>query len=387
MATRRGTQRRKSSVAMDAVILDAAVGVVLESGPDDLNLSAVARTAGVTTGAVYSRYENRQELLLDVWDKRASDALRQLIFLAAQASRGDTRAATQAAALLAARDPGPLAGIALMIAAPRIEELDEALIPQVRSWFDPSSDSGAWDALVVVAFLLGALAFDAASGSPQRDWGRPLLWASTQALPAPTPRGSTDIDQDDQLLELLNFKTGDEVRDQLLESMALVVAKSGLKRATTSRIARSAGYQQSAVFDLWPTRAQLVAEFVGIALQGMVRSTSPLGAPALAGDAAAATEALTRVLGPAYQRFRRLRLETVLAAMADGVVAALIAQSDAAALTAMLGPQPDPAALGLAEAVRAVTLGCILLEETVGGIESLDFTGPVAALLGVAARP
>lgn len=388
MATRRGTERRKASVEMDAAVLDGAVAVIRDAGPDDLNLSAVARAAGVTTGAVYARYENRQELLLDVWEKRAAAQLRELIELVVQANDGDAQAAALAGTRLQARDPRPMVAVALMIAAVRVEELEEVLLPQVRAWFDPAAEgSAAREAIVLVAFLLGALAFDATLNAPPRDWSQPLLWASSQAVPPPHRVAQPDARQPDELLDLIPVDTGDLVRDQLLQSMAVIVAKSGLKRATTSRIARAVGYQQGVVFELWPTRADLVTEFIGLALKGMVRTTSPLGAAALAGDAAGASRALTRVLSPAYQRTRRLRLETVVAAMSDPHVAAIVAAQDSAAIAAMFGDRPDPLVLVLAEAIRAVTLGLVLLEETVGGLADLDFTAPVTTLLSAARRP
>lgn len=380
-------RRRKTALELDRVIRRAAVTVIRDGGPDDLNLSAVARAAGATTGAVYARYENRQELLLDAWNGEAAAAVQQLIALGGRMSRGDAQAASIAAAQMQANDPALAAAIALMIVAPRIEELDEALLPQLRSWFDDSDQSRA--GLLCVALLLGAAAFDAAADAPKRSWDLPLQWAAQQGLPAPPHAGNPDSrkpqqPQDDDLLELVPVDTGDEIRDELLRSMALIVTKSGFTRATTSRIARAVGYPQSAVFELWPTRADLLTQFTTASLQAMVRTTSPLGAAALAGDAAGANQALARILSPAYRRTRRLRLETVLAAMSDRQVAGAVSASDAAALQVMqtmLGSQPAPGILALAEAVRATVLGLVLLEETVGGCADLDYSGPIGVLL------
>lgn len=381
MATHRGTRRRERSVAIDDLVLDAAVPVIRELGPDDLNLSAVARAAGLTTGAVYARYENRQELLLDVWDRRASAALLRLVDLAIDINAADQQAAGEAGSLLVRRDPTAMAGIALLIAAPRVEELEESLLPQVRAWFD-DSDRGrqARQALMVVAYILGALAFDAAMGSSKRDWATPLALAARRPLPAPKVKPVTG--ETDALLEVLGVDTGDAVRDQILEAMAVVVARSGLKRATTSRVARAAGYQQSAVFSLWPNRAALVAEFTEVALAGMGRATAPAGAQAVARESGQATQGLARILGPSFQRTRRLRLEFVLAAMSDEAVAAVVSRSDDVAVGAMAGQ--DPSARALAQAVRAVVLGLVILEETVGGCAGVDLTAPISALLAAA---
>jgi len=173
-------------VVLDEAVLDAAVAVVGELGADDVNLSAVARAAGVTTGAVYSRYENRQEILVDVWQKRAAGVIREVIGLGVRTTQGDSTAATQAAQLLTVRDRRAFAGIALLIAAPRVDELQESVLPQVHSWFDDGPDGTAARAsLPMISFMLGAIAFDAARSAPIRDWDRPLSWGARGAIPPP----------------------------------------------------------------------------------------------------------------------------------------------------------------------------------------------------------
>jgi len=382
VATRRGTVRRRTSVILDEAVLDAAVAVVGEYGADDVNLSAVARTAGLTTGAVYSRYENRQEILVDVWQKRASDAIREVIDLGIRITQGDSAAASLAAELLQRRDRRAFAGLALLIAAPRVDELQESLLPEVRSWFDDGPEAKAARAsLPMIGFLLGAIGFDAALSAPARDWDRPLAWGARGAIPPPINTGRDPGESPDLLDDLIQVDTGDEVQDRLLRSMAAIVARSGLKRATTSRVARAAGYSQSAVFDTWPTRDDLVREFSRTVLHGMVSSTSPLGSPAPAGDSAGASLGLASILGPPFRLARRLRLEFALAAMSDQVVAEVVRESDEEAVSALVQHSVDPRLRILVESQRALVLGLVLLEETVGGCGPLDFTPPITALL------
>lgn len=372
-------------MVLDGVVLDAAVAVIGEFGADDVNLSAVARSAGLTTGAVYSRYENRQEILVDVWHKRAADVIREVIDLGVRITQGDGKAVSRATDLLAVRDRRALAGLALLIAAPRVDELQESLLPEVRSWFDDGPEGKAARAsLPMIGFMLGAIGFDAAHSAPVRDWGRPLSWGARGAIPPPMNVGRDSQDSPDLLVELIRVDTGDEVQDRLLRSMASIVARSGLKRATTSRVARAAGFSQSAVFDIWPTRDDLVREFSRTVLHGMVSSTSPLGSPAPAGDSVGASHGLASILGPSFRMFRRLRLEFALAAMSDEVVADVVRESDEEAVSALVQQSSDPRLRVLAESQRALVLGLILLEETVGGCGSVDFSAPISALLASA---
>ncbi len=377
--------RRRTSVVIDEVVLDAAVAVVGESGTDDVNLSAVARTAGLTTGAVYSRYENRQEILVDVWQKRAAGVIREVIDLGVRITQGDSEAASLAADLLRRRDRRAFAGLALLIAAPRVDELQESLLPEMRAWFDESPEGKAANAsLPMIGFLLGAIGFDSALSAPARDWDRPLSWGARGATPPPVEAEREAGDSTDLLVDLIRVDTGDEVQDRLLRSMAAIVARSGLKRATTSRVARAAGFSQSAVFDIWPTRDDLVREFSRTVLHGMVSSTSPLGSPAPAGDSAGASLGLTSILGPSFRLLRRLRLEFALAAMSDRVVADVVRESDEEAVSALVQHSVDPRLRILAESQRALVLGLILLEETVGHVGSRDFSTPIGTLLASA---
>lgn len=373
-------KRKALSLATGEAILDSAVAVFRSHGPDSLNLSQVARSAGVTTGAVYARYENREELLVDVWVRRAGPQLRTLLDLTVRAYTGDDKAAAQAAAMLDSRDGCLTAGYLLMVMAPRVDELGEVVLPDMRDWF---ADSPTWsDALIAIAYVLGAVGFDSVLDAPDRDWGAPLAWAGALGAPDRHPRGKAADERQDALAELIHAETGDPVRDAMLVSMASVVARSGLARATTARVARTAGFPQSALFALWPTRADLVAEWAPTVLEGLVRSAAAAGWVAASGDATEAAQGLSEILGPSYHLARRMRLELLLAAVTDPVVAAAVASSDETSVARLI--EQDPGQRVLADALRAVVLGFVLLEETIGGMADLDLVRPIAPLLQAA---
>src|SRR5580698_3548752 len=64
------SQRTRSAraIANDAAILDAAIGEVLRVGVDHVSLRDVGHRAGLTHGATYARYEDVDELLVDIWN-------------------------------------------------------------------------------------------------------------------------------------------------------------------------------------------------------------------------------------------------------------------------------------------------------------------------------
>lgn len=63
--TRRGRTR---SAAHDAAILDAAIDLLIDLGPDAASVEAIARRAGVAKLTVYRRWKSKEELLIAAID-------------------------------------------------------------------------------------------------------------------------------------------------------------------------------------------------------------------------------------------------------------------------------------------------------------------------------
>ena len=60
-------------------LLRAAIDEFVEKGLDRAGVAAIARRAGVTTGAIYSRWTGKQEMMLDAVDEVMSLHLSQLL--------------------------------------------------------------------------------------------------------------------------------------------------------------------------------------------------------------------------------------------------------------------------------------------------------------------
>ena len=60
-------------------LLHAAAEVFAEKGYEKAGVAEIARRAGVTTGAIYSRYSGKAELLLDAVDHHVSHDIEQLL--------------------------------------------------------------------------------------------------------------------------------------------------------------------------------------------------------------------------------------------------------------------------------------------------------------------
>jgi len=70
-------------------LLTAAIDVFTERGIEKAGVALIARRAGLTTGAIYSRWEGKQELLLDALDVVLMQQIAQLLAVGPDASAAD----------------------------------------------------------------------------------------------------------------------------------------------------------------------------------------------------------------------------------------------------------------------------------------------------------
>ncbi len=66
MASRHRSSR---AIANDASIREATVELILRTGIDNISFRDVGREAGLTHGALYARFEDVEELLVDLWSE------------------------------------------------------------------------------------------------------------------------------------------------------------------------------------------------------------------------------------------------------------------------------------------------------------------------------
>jgi len=72
-------RRRADAARNDDLLLDAALKLLREKGPDRITALDLARITKLTTGAVYARYENNEEILVVLWQHRISGPMRAFL--------------------------------------------------------------------------------------------------------------------------------------------------------------------------------------------------------------------------------------------------------------------------------------------------------------------
>jgi TetR/AcrR family transcriptional repressor of uid operon len=183
-------------------LLDAATDIFAERGYDRAGVAEIARRAGVTTGAIYSRYRGKAELLVEALDRHMAGHLEAVIVSGESVTATDILAALGAHILEA--DEHDLASGALLleatVAARREPELaamlerrlaDERMrvakvIEQAKAegLFDP-----ALDVVAVVTFIQSiglGFVFFRTIGTPMpepSDWQMIVDRLITAALP------------------------------------------------------------------------------------------------------------------------------------------------------------------------------------------------------------
>jgi AcrR family transcriptional regulator len=377
----RGTTRRERAAAVDSRLLDAAIAEIRANGPDDLNLSSVARRARVTTGAIYARYENANELVLNAWNGRCVDPLQQFILDSIATARGDEGATRALRATLIDLPSSIAASLAVLIAAPRVDEFQETVIPEFGGWLRSLREDGTLsnDVLIPVSYVMGAACFDAMVDAPAGDWVSPLSWITAAPISLAASDPIAAIASDEVTDIPFTIATGDATRDALLTGAVSVIARSGLRRSSTSRIARASGHTQSALFQTWKTRRDLVSDLAGHISHSFAEAARPYGSAAVAGDTRSAAQGIARLLTHSAHIQRRARLEFTLAAMYDRDVAERVYEEDQFAVDALARVAPH--AVSLVRSIRAVVLGLILLEEVMGELATIDFAPLIQPLL------
>ena len=260
------TRRRADAARNDDLLLDAALELLREKGPDRIAALDLARLAKLTTGAVYARYENNEEILVGLWQHRISGPMRAFFEASLPAIHpGPNRAEAQAIIAKTISNPhGPLRpGIALLIASSRVPELHEIIVPEIQGWLrelgisDDRDDVESMQKLGIISFVLGCLYFAAADMFDFADWEavKPL---AHYVLENPSADGVPVVDEiAGPSVEVI---TDNDIRDALVNGAARVIARGGIERATTQRIARAAALPPSALFSEYRTRQALFSD-------------------------------------------------------------------------------------------------------------------------------
>ncbi|MFM8507428.1 MAG: TetR family transcriptional regulator [Actinomycetota bacterium] len=262
-AESRRRKRTDSQLRNNEKLLDSMVAETDRHGLDDLRSARVAKSAGLTTGALYCRFENADEMLLGMWQQRVSEPFLNHVRDTVRYVLGDLD--QRHPVLHAVEKPAPLLrlGAEFCVVAPRNITLSEVISPAIINLLAELGLTANCDPLEGAKVMIAA---SAATGTALRaivtgtnpGWGAALR--ALRAAASRAERRSHTADLGDLAPDPIN--TGNPVRDALLISAKRVVANVGFQRATVSRIARRASLTPSAIYQLWDDKESMLDEAI-----------------------------------------------------------------------------------------------------------------------------
>jgi AcrR family transcriptional regulator len=338
------TSRRRSaaSIETDGRLLESALDEMTDVGVDRLGMIGVARHVGLTTGALYGRYENVNELAADIWRSRVSEAFFAFLDDVVLALLdGDAKARAHVLEILAAPPREIIAGLELMVCARRVDELEEVVRPDVDAWMKrrgalPRARDKRRRAQVL--FAIGAVAGILLHGIPnprEIDWERELvriMWSFGRGYAAPSDRFVPEK------TGAVRAAQGEPHQDALIDAVAAITTRVGFERATASRIARRANLTSGAIYARYQTKDDLLTDAVEVLLAK--RFSDDLAANTYLFNAPDVGIATARVvggyLGTARRDWRIFRIEAQLASRYRPALAATLDRVQERAIRAYL---------------------------------------------------
>lgn len=307
--------RLPKSEATRQRLLDVAVAEIVGNGPDRVSFTAIAKRASMSTGALYARYENADELIIDVWHERAFPALQKLSQTIVDACVGDNRknSRQQLSAVVNSRDTLITAGVLILIAARRNEVLHEVVRPSfVAHVEDVAHRLPVVD--ILLAHMYGELLLSRGLGIEIIDWSGIVLMlcrAAGQAIENPVVTPIVDV-----AFPNLEFNELDEFDTALFAAVADVIGHVGVENATISRIARKATVNPASMYMRYADKGELLERAAEVVMDAVSSANDFItGAFDDQNSSLSKSVSMWRARGSdEYSAIRNLRLELMTAA-------------------------------------------------------------------------
>ena len=271
-------RRAKSarSLANSAKVLDAVRKNATKVGLDELSAGSVAKLCGLSTGSIYSRFEDADEMAIALWEQVVKQPFKQRLWRGVDYiyTPNSSRLVIDEEATFKAdfENPDEISklGVEFLVVAKRNNAIGEVVIPEVSTWFNEFGLNQANSEINNAAIALG---LSASIGTAMRafalgsnsDW---LAIASGIRDAVTAARRTTPLTRppDLPLPKLFEIQTGNPVRDALIIAVGQVVATSGYSRATISRIVRKSGLSNGSLYNLYENKEELTDDAMQMTL-------------------------------------------------------------------------------------------------------------------------
>ncbi len=350
--------RSARALANDAAIRAAGIAEVLRVGVDHLSLRDVGHRAGLTHGATYARYEDVDELLVDLWNSTMlARAIALYDLCAALVRQPSAERAADLHRWVSRAEPADVACFQVLFTARRLPTLHEEVEPfldeyLIGRWARPDLDP-AVGLRVAVLFTLSLVTLAAANRFGHDDELDAAFFAIlAEGLSVPPAA----VGPSPALAPPAPFSPppSDDLRTQLAVATFGVVGRSGYTRATISRIARRANCSPGAIYKLFASKEDLAIEAMRTVMRARLLSPGRRLDMTREGWL---TETLLDAIAPANHVRAQFNLEmTIAGAHNERIRAAILARlTDIESVASILADLDDDERIVLRQRLRVVT--------------------------------
>ena len=329
-------KQSQKSRETDLKVALSAASAVRTVGVDQMALTRVAADAGFSSGVIYARCDDRSELVVLAWEKSFWPMLSEIMSLLLDAvvtkSDANIHKISELFEAASTTNAVPDLGSAMevIIASRRDEVVAEVVQRDIIGLLDdhgvgPSTDGADRQAAVsAISTLFGAAIMNSVLNADGHHPINPTTLFNVFARSAQLrtkPAKAAGVMRDTQPYQFPS--TRDDVRDALISASEYVIARSGVHRATVSRIARRAGVSVGAIYGLYENKEALVSDCLEVLFPPQSKQDADDWARVFTTDdqRSMITSILANYMSPSLEQWRRFRLESLVAARHSPVIA------------------------------------------------------------------
>lgn len=268
-----GTRKRSSkAVFNDKAIRDAGIEEVLRVGVDHVSLRGVSALAGLTHGATYARYEDADELLVDLWRSVLQERALRLFSLCLEvAENPGVETVHELVEYVRHADKADVASIQLLLTARRIPVLLEEVEPFINGYLQSDNYRSpdlhtVFTRMISVYGLMTAQIIHGYHIQKGADYLGLLETWLVEALTA-DPNDIASTPDPGPQPPFIFEPSGQDLRESLTYATYVVVGRSGYSHATVSRIARRSNVSPGTIYSVYDSKEELVADSFRLALK------------------------------------------------------------------------------------------------------------------------
>jgi AcrR family transcriptional regulator len=244
----------------DQAIRSAAVTLVLRDGIDSISFRDVGRIAGLTHGALYARFEDVEELLVDLWAEVLSVRAIDLFKSAMDATTDPSEASVKTLFdVVRSALPADAAMVQVLLSSRRFPILREEVDMFIHDFLETISldvsDAKQSRALLLFGLIMVQILQSTLFGPDEA--GLDFLEVIIRGALQVDPHDVEPVELREPIDRIISAPASD-LRSQLAFHTFGAVGKSGYTRATISRISRRANCSPGAIYKLYPSKEDLV---------------------------------------------------------------------------------------------------------------------------------